>query len=189
MRRLNKQFRKMTPSRQRMCIARDVLGQLATKKIIAELRTFVEDALLRDKALFKGTGLRSSDQVRDLLSTVKSCNACALGSMFACLVDRADQLTPGDIGRAFKGDRVEMRSEYLETIFKYMERYFSRRQIGLIEMAFERGGGYFSGRLWDPEEYAACTMFEASTPPRRRLEVIMKNVIKNDGDFIVVNAA
>lgn len=179
----NLKFAQLTPGQRRVAIAKDVIQQIELGKIHPEAGVYIADVKTGDD------------------KTV-SCNACALGSLFACAVNKPelkahvkdflDVDAEEDISFAVDStDAREMR--------RLLEPYFSLSQLELIETAFECGNvtnssglseSYLNravsfGERYQPEEdeYGDFDEEEAREMDRKRLVAIMKNIIKNNGTF------
>lgn len=169
-RRANKRFEEATPEEKRVIIAKDVLAQLAIGKIKATpgeylgLTSETYDAL-EDKP---------NAELCDIFKGVKSCGACALGSIFVSAVIFQDQLKARE---ASLDDSWFMRS-YLDD-----NGLFSKRQLIMIENAFECST--IKPILDDYETEMKCLQFNnVNMSGRKRLERIMKNIIDNNGTFV-----
>ena len=162
----NLTFAAATPAQQRVLIAEDVLLWLKTGKV---------DAM-------QGIYLRvlDDDRVRYDLAKVNgfTCEACALGAIFACALER-DQLPrsgdPDDDGTAV--------SE--RTMRRRLEPYFSEAQLKAIEGAFEINDAYAG---WGPRNYGYA-LYKVSKSAEYRMEAIMRNIIANDGSFVYDEAS
>jgi hypothetical protein len=174
----NKAFGKLSPARQRMAIARDVLAQLATGKIVAESGTYF------DSLTFKVRG--AGTQLQKSLQQMESCDVCAIGSLFVCGVLKANALTAGEAG--VSGDYIGS-----GIMTSYLSRFFTREQLGLIESAFETDTGYAES----PSSLSArdavrfgnhvndlADQLNADNYDEIKLQLIMQNIIKNKGTFV-----
>lgn len=177
--RSNKTFEKMTPAEKRVQIARDVLAQLALKRLVPTPGVWLagppdekngEDS----SALFSKEQALKNPELKSILNKTKECTGCALGGMFMCAVERADKLKLEELsydakeeGAIFEGD-----------IFPYMEKFFNKEQLNKIESAFEQGGGSCS-------DYEASEWAGAIEDPGTRMRLIMENIILNKGTFNV----
>src|SRR6185312_4105361 len=198
-RRANKRFQEATKAQKRVIVAKDVLTQLALGKIIASPGTYlnIDDSDV-DSLFNKAEGGETWDseqpskteineakdtQMCDVFKGMKSCSACALGSVFVSAVSIMDKLTVGDIVEdSYIGDDDGMR--------KYLGKVFSLKQLHMIENAFERGcvnalykPGHkdlycnkcgYSCVEFDNALEERCEDFCESDDPRVRLEQIMK---------------
>lgn len=176
-RRLNKKFSRMSPAEKRVCVARDVLAQLKAKKILAKSRLWARRHDSHNELLSEGDADESTE-LRDVLPKIEQCDACALGSIFLCAVNRADKLTVGDAGGGRYGLTIFF--SYIDT---YLEKFFSAGQLRLIEIAYECGRGQFNADT--PEQVTAANCYKG-LGLEERMGAIMKNIIKNKGQFVPV---
>lgn len=170
--RANKAFEKMTPSEKRVQIARDVLAQLAAKRLIAESGVWLEGKDGKD--LFKQSDIQKDAELSDILAKTKQCQGCALGGMFMCSVERADNLKLGKLEAVREADNCNTIAE--NDAFSYLKKFFSENQLEMIECAFERGSGASYSR--DSVDFA-CDVEDAQT----RMRLIMENIVANKGTF------
>lgn len=175
-------FESLPPADKRIQIAKDVLDRLDTHRLNAQRGNFVytDDFFVKDGEV----------EVRDKLAKKASCTVCALGSLFVCAVDRADALKIKDLKKfTTAGAYLDISGEDVDT---YLSRFFERDQIALMEIAFERGGGYFGGNnvqtpVLDKEAFRRAVGFADlvyNESFEGRLRRIMNNLIDNDGVFI-----
>lgn len=174
-------FEALSPEKQRVRIAKDVIAQLELKKIKATEGTYFE-AFGVSLDPDKGTESQRALQVDNVVKSAKQCQVCALGALFTAQVLIKDKLTvegadgwldtwentvgvPGDGARA------------------YLEAHFSMDQLDLIESAFEKwtdedrfGYGY--------NKLKAGKFGEKYRYPRARMIAIMNNIIDNNGTFV-----
>jgi hypothetical protein len=170
----NKKFDKMSASEKRVQIARDVLAQLASKRLIATTGTWLAGS--DEGNLFSRQDVEKSPELQKVLSKTKECTGCALGGMFMCAVERADNLKIGDLS----DDTQSQLQIQTDDIFEYMEKFFSRGQLHMIESAFEQGDGHAS------DEDAADWLSEVDEASER-MRLIMENIVVNKGKFVLEN--
>lgn len=181
LKRRNREFAKLTKAQKRVRIAKDVLAQLATGKLKAKNLVYLHSTRVLDE-----------DPTADLgavLEQAPSCNVCALGAVFSCAVMRADNLTVQEAGPVSYYDPDGMSSGQQlrrQSVYAYVERFFSPTQRALIEMWFEADsalvevdGGpidQLSAEFWAPFRWSALSA-------RKRMVAIMRNIIANGGTF------
>jgi hypothetical protein len=107
-----------------------------------------------------------------------NCGCCALGAIFVSAVERFNGVRVGvnmDSCRVFGFDDIK----------RPLRRFFSAEQMKLIEIAFEVGGGYFLHKKFKPAELglAARNFGFRYDDPEQRMVAIMRNIIRNDGEF------
>lgn len=200
----NKKFEAMTPSQKRGQIAQDVLDQLRTKRLVAKNGVWLdtEDFLTADV-------VKKDVELQDLLKKQKSCDACAIGGMFMCAVERADKLKTSELlcgmtSETLPAEYVEEESNevpkpgvHMFDAFSYLEKFFSMAQLRLVELAFENGSGGVerdSESYNEDDEAAASTFFEYThddedcldlvlNDSNLRMQLIMQNIIAHKGRF------
>jgi len=170
----NKAFEKMSPSEKRVQIARDVLAQLAAKRLIATPGCWL--AGKDEDPLFSQEDVKKDPDLQKILKSQKECTGCALGGMFMCAVERANELKISDLDRESR----DMRVLQDESVFDYMEQFFSREQLNEIEAAFEQGEGFVQDG--DSTEEAS-TWLEEVDDAEERMRLIMENIVVNKGKF------
>lgn len=162
-------------------VAKDVIKQLnAMTYKVTEGSYCTFTATDRRKLLALG----DNDQLQKTFKEVTNCRVCALGSIFVSGVRLHNNLKLS----ALKDSSDKTVSEYVGA-YKIPKRYFSAKQLALIESAFERetmsGFGMYEGYISTEEFMRAIEFGERYKRPARRLRAIMENVIKNKGKFVV----
>jgi hypothetical protein len=198
----NYRFEKMSPAKKRVRIAKDVIEMLDTQKLQAKTGSYLHASRISDGQYeydydadmyevqyrvqsFVDPGdtryLRQQQEaeatpVHVLLDKVESCTVCAIGSAFVASVLRANKVTMGDIGGKIGGGSTHR---------EYLQRFFTKAQLGLIESAFERSDEY-STRVGVSAKLAGKAVeFGGETLGNddKRLRAIFNNIIDNDGTF------
>lgn len=157
-------FDLMTKAEQRVQIAKDVLKWLRAGKLEPKHMTYIN--------VPTSDALAVGEQVQSFLERNDSCRVCALGATFCAVVLRDNDIT---MGQLFGLDgKANAQARMLE----YLSKYFPQSELAAIENAFEsfcgygrRGGKYFHGNE------------SLRGQPRKRLTIIMKNIIRNGGTF------
>ena len=198
----NTAFAKMSKEEARVHIAEDVLASLYTNRIMPRSGTWLESTSM------KGTwsdDVKPKSEANAVFKKIKTCNACAVGGMFLCAIERNNNITVRKLLKLSKDD-IEFDEEHNHTIsddevvddhdgeemMTYLKRWFTYTQLKLIESAFELGEGGLSdgeggGRFFskkrdeDTDELIYHRDFEMDDAPRMRL--IMENIIVNKGTF------
>lgn len=180
----NAEFAKMTKKEQRISIAKDVLAQIRAKRIIAQTGVYFQPARGYEHRTKR---VDMQKPVAETLATVESCQACALGSLFACAADVVPSLKVVDtyVGQTLQNwthdDSVRTTFRQQDT-FKALTPFFSEAQLHMIECAFETA--VVSGNIRRPQR-GQCERFnEGISSPKTRLRRIMNNIIRNDGLFV-----
>ena len=169
---LNEEFKKATKAQKRVMIAKDVLTQIKAKRYFAESGCWVQTNI--NATCEKD--LKDEDSVQELFAEkkIESCNVCALGGLFMSCTNLNNNTTVQDLKNEFYiGDLVADDDE----ISNGLNRIFTQKQLRLIESYFEGGEGYFRGGN-------KTQTFLESYNDDERLEMIMQNIIDNDGTFV-----
>jgi hypothetical protein len=150
----NKAFSKMTKMEKRVALAKDVIASIKSKHYIAENGTYLD--VVKKKNL---DYLHSYD-----LETIKrsdvSCHVCAIGSLFVSTMKKKKNGKLDDV------DSDEM--------IHAMKGIFTHSEMRLLEEIFEGGSNQDANIFY--ERYAA-------DDSKGRLLGIMKNIVKNNGNF------
>lgn len=170
--RANLAFQKMKPSEKRIQIARDVLAQLVSKRLMPKYGVWLAGA--KNKFLFS-KNVEGDSEVKDIFAKVKQCEGCALGGMFMCAVERADKLKMNQLQDY--GDSYGINIGTGDT-FSYMKKFFSKAQLEMIECAFEAGNGSVRYGNYDAVEFVRDI-----DEPGERMRLIMENIVVNKGTF------
>jgi hypothetical protein len=168
-----KSFDKLTAAQKRVRIARDVLAQLAAGKFIATQGLYVEGVPIE--------GAKSTASLQTLFKKQKSCEVCALGSMFVASVERKNALNAGDLNGADlseNGKKVEYFGEFTRSdCTDYLGKFFDHDQLNQIEDCFE--GGSCDG----PGDVDFYVFFDDEVEADERMRLIMENIVANGGTF------
>lgn len=154
-----KKFENQSRAEQCVTIAKDVLAQIKVKRLIPTPGVYVRS---NTATIFTA----KPDRQVDSLLRRRKCQVCALGAVFVCAVDKADNLKVSDLFYHANSHSPVLFGQ--EDCHAYLAKYFDYRDLKLIEGAFENWGyDYYSG-VCDPTE---------------RMVLIMKNIIRNGGKF------
>ena len=160
--RQNQVFHRLSKKQQRIAIAKDVLKQIKLKRYKAQPDTYVNILGLRNK----GYNLGSSSQFQEALLTENpSCNVCGIGAAFCSM--------------ARLGDGVNLWSDYHDKLLAM----FSRRQVYLIEAAFEGKQIRFDSRLSSTDQKSTREFYRKYSKSSDRLAAIFRNILRNEGTF------
>ena len=190
----NAAFSALGPAAKRVKIARDVLKQLKDRRILASSGKYLVGVATAEMEIYEnGTvGPDPNQEVQDVIASMPSCEACALGSIFACAVSIADNFKLGkmencSIQRCADSDnasavRLEFRGRDL---YRYLKRFFSMEQLSLIESAFERKpmGKFDYYGCDDPVVQPAVAFGRRYPSDKGRMVAIMKNIVSHRGEF------
>lgn len=209
----NKKFEKLSPSEKRVSIARDVLAQLESGKLKPQSGAWLEGKGRSE--LFSAKMLAGDPEVQSILSKTKECTGCALGGLFLSAVCKADKLKLSELECVGEADYNSSELELVEdgTIsendsFSYLERFFSKEQLNLIEFTFECGHGavressdYDDDRILDENLIEDALSFfmpglldhsdlnldleakDMAPDDMTRMRLIMENIVVNKGKF------
>jgi hypothetical protein len=196
---------RLTKNERRVAIARDVLFQIRAEKINPESGVWLEsdDPLLLDvkvpiaahKEPWQRT-VKEEKQVKEVRAEVMPtqirdhdlapCNACALGAMFYSYIQKENHVKVADLldepgSPLLVGSYYSFREKLLKV--------FTEDQMALIENAFEQGQGGLmdhegKGRQWELTRLAAEIFGQRYYKDDERLKQIMRNIIRNDGQFV-----
>lgn len=173
--RANKTFEKLTPAQKRVQIARDVLAQLKSKRLIAANGIWLDSTPFGAGTLFTASQLKKNLELQEVLKKRKQCSGCAMGGLFMCAVERANKLKLKDIMDSDNDDEYAISGT---NTFNYLSKFFEGEQLAEIETAFERGQGAHRGSS------DAISFAQEEEDPGERMRLIMENIIINDGEFL-----
>jgi hypothetical protein len=172
----------MDPAEARVLIAKDALKLIRAGTLIPQSGTYVSLAIPGD--------IPDDTQVHVFLEDAlpDGCYVCALGAVLIATTRRFDMLTV----RAFKEFDGPNESTSFDRIplADYLEKFFSKKQLDLIEVAFEGSThvyGVDMGYLTE-EELKAVVLFRTDHDvaySRPCLMAILQNIIDNNGTFVV----
>ncbi len=172
----------MTKAEKRVAIAKDVIAQVKVGRFKAATGNYVQ---AKTGPVTLGAGMQEA-------LVGKECSVCALGAAFVAGVDRFNKLnlTVWNTGIGnFNAACGEYERENIDTSGEdtrdYLSRYFGIRQMDAIESAFEG---------WSSEDdrfnFGRCAtgssaFFRAHPVATDRLLAIMRNIIRNGGEFVM----
>lgn len=182
----NKVFEKLSPADKRVAIARDVLAQIAAKKLVPTAGAWLTGK--DDTPLFNEKDLKKDPELQSILAKTEQCEGCALGGLFMCAVKRADQLKLSELDgvKSFKKEKAEYEDVDMtidhsvintDDAFRYLKRFFSDVQLNEIESAFEKGKGAVMN-------FVVARFAEEVNDPADRMRLIMENIITHKGKFV-----
>lgn len=171
----NYRFRKMPLERQRITIAKDVLELLETEKVIAQSGTYMElDSDIEEKYWDDwSTAPEAPVQLHELIERSETCEVCGIGACFVAAVRRNDQVEASDMSGASDDDF--MRS--------YLESWFTKDQIELIEAAFEESSRFYKGPSRKLGQRAS-DFGKRYDSDEERMRAIFQNIVDNGGTFV-----
>ena len=170
----NAAFAKLSLPEARVKIAEDVLVALMAKRFVARstyfsitqnIRTLKEEAARKyTSAYYEPPALLVSGECQLSAVTLQvTCEVCGIGSLFVAAVERANNVSYDDMSSRTQRD-------YL---VKYLDTWFTEDQLDLIEDYFENNfDNYMKNAPW------------FNTPKVKRMQMIMDNIISNNGMFL-----
>lgn len=184
-----------------MLIAKDVLAQIAAKRYTPKTGNWLvpfcgkeyfddkvrlpelDDILAPSPAVIPHD---ASVQKLFLGKEITTCNCCALGSMLMSCTLYNNKQTAEDLYAESDNLGEDVRDG--RRLSNGLNKYFSKPQLELIELAFEGSDGFFayegtSADISEKQYDAAILFHETYTDPTKRLVAIMNNVIENKGTF------
>lgn len=166
----NAKFEKLTAKEKRVQIARDVLAQLTLKRLVPTPGVWL-NGKTEGSRLYSEKDIKKDRQLQEVLKDRKTCTGCALGGMFMCAVERANELKLSELNDVDEG--VDF-----DDAMKYLGRFFDGEQLEMIETAFERGDGATSAG--DEAQDFCANVDDAS----ERMRLVMENIVVNGGKFV-----
>lgn len=173
------QMKTITPHKKQLAIdvAKDVIKTLRSS--IVETSSYVSTSPSSEVTVQKLLHKYHDDSKTLAKKLRPHCKVCALGACLLSVVSLKNEF----VFDVFNGDIYVPRSQ----IVKRLKGIFSKRQLALIESAFE---GYLiylgnrpSEKSWEPDLYRAVHFGKSFSDPKLRLKAIMENVIANNGVF------
>ncbi len=164
-------FDKLSPEKQRMTIAQDVLDRIELQQIKPDSGTTVTRH-----------DFYNQDPLKQQLSNPEfRCDACAKGSLFLSF-----------IGIVNNYESLEIQSDLRHKSMNLLSNIFSLYQLALIETAFEGApmNWNYDANLSDKDIDKAMQFrrlqkeTNSDTKDKLNLIAICKNIIKNKGTFI-----
>lgn len=179
----NAAFWEKSDAQKRIAVAKDVLRQLKLKFYTARKGNYFELGLLHESIE------KAPKELQEALKTVKKkgavCEVCALGGCFASMVNLGNSFTTK---KAFGGNSIdEFDTNIDDSVFRgFIRKVFSKKQIVLIECAFEKAS--FPASFENISEHTdeieqAISFGERHKGDEERMVAIMENIIKNKGEF------
>jgi hypothetical protein len=183
--RKNKAFDAMEPRAKRVAIARDVIENLKSKKLVARAGSYL---MVRDgeefgqpyfNNFYGDDGSNKNGSFQETLNSIPQCQVCAKGAIFACTVMRRNQV---------KNNQVPYNDCYNwtgDSLFELLGNIFSPMQLRLIEVEFEREDIEWQNHMISGADKIKPLMQldERFDTDEDRLIAIMKNIIRNRGTF------
>lgn len=170
----NAKFKKLSKPEQRIAIAKDVIAQIKAKKFVAGHTYFqLGKNELNPPQTYEA--VEKKLQLGECIAQV-GCEVCGIGSLFASAVLKNDKLKFEDF--------YDVREQEVE----YLGKWFSKKQLDLVEVYFEQdleagyGADYRDTHSWEDEIFPDHPIV-SEPDDDRRLIMIMENIVSNDGKF------
>ena len=180
-------FKAASPEQKRVLIAKDVIAQVKAKKYVPKRGTW-------QQVVMKGFDYRDdhddkanerSLQLALIGDEVGTCECCALGSMFLSCTLFNNKVTVEQANDTNTGGVIHNRLKHENGL----NRFFTNKQLVLIEIAFELGYGAFRDEI--PYKFGVSATLENKAinfgfrydNEDARLLAIMRNIVKNNGEF------
>jgi len=171
-----KQFKELTKAEKRVEIAKDIIQQVKVKTY--KPKHFVYLNVIGGKKLGDNYSMQNA-----LLNKEVKCDVCALGAAFCSLVKFDNKLNLQEAKNAGFGGYVPDGGVNARG---RLEKYFSERQLALIENAFEKTDFFTrKRRIFGDECERARNYFAVNkcNTPSKLLISIFQNVVDNKGTF------
>lgn len=176
------QFARMTPAKQRIAIANDVLARLRTKQLYASPGdwVYVPGAPIRD--------------LQKLLKQKAECHVCALGAAVCGVAHFEDRIKLNDesfrVGVNLTGSVLESAANSRNA--RRLEKIFGKAQLYTIEFAFEGGDGVIGSSVLrtvgidDGTIDRLGAFYDKHVDDNKRLRAIWQKVARHpEGRFVV----
>lgn len=187
----NKKFKSSSKAQKRVLIAQDVIDRINLKQYKASNGNWL--------SVYEAENYKEQFQTAVIENKV-TCQCCALGGLMASCVVFKNDLTV---------EQTEYKSDYCDIFASEddvigIKGIFETKQLELIELAFEKGKGFYkldskenkedveSGWLDErqiinlkkkPKAKDAIAFGKRFRSPKQRLLAIMENIVKNKGEF------
>jgi hypothetical protein len=171
--------KKLTKTEMRVAIAKDVIAQIKAKKYNPTQGTWVDDENQSYEQWLYDNARDCKVDVRDYTNNIKKCNVCALGSLFVSAVNKYNNV----YGTYWSLSSGEVFNTNETRNYNPLLRYFTIKQIRLIEYTFEGGMGAVCFDDDHPMVNKAYAFYSRYPDSKDRLLAIMKNIVKNNGTF------
>ena len=162
-----KKAKKLTKAQMRVIVAKDALLQLQLEKYQPKCGVYIDDDLKREIQYLPSQGKANrEDSVQPYLNNLNNCQVCAKGAIFLSSVRAFNDVT---VGNFYEG---AMNKAYS---------IFGENNLDRIECAFEQWKLKNSS---NNNKNTKLNKFIDKYPhTNKRLEAILKNIIKNKGIF------
>lgn len=164
-----KPFSRMSAAAKRVAIAEDVIAQIKAKQYLVERGTWCEiQEVLMGDIVYDQTML-----TQGVVIPPPKCTVCAIGAAFASSIRIFN-----DCEASLENDKNDAQPQ--------LEKFFTTKQLALIENAFENGDGGFRTEqqlLSDEELDDAIAFGRRYLAYDKRALAIFGNIVDNKGVF------
>lgn len=187
----NEKFQAADEAGKRVLIAQDVINQLAKKTFEPRRGNFFKFKSYSENPIREYNLTDSLQKI--FLSERLSCHVCALGALMMSTTIFNNKSTVYNLSRDF--ELLDHRLMKGDPLSNEMDKFFSKEQLFMIEIAFEKGNGRFKDS-YSLVHYAGVTLeaaweifyrCENFTPygmtSEEAMIKIMQNIIDNNGEF------
>lgn len=172
---LNDYFKSLTKEEKKVAIAKDVLLQLKNKKYVAKTGDYV------DFDYWETISAVDYDlNIQQHFDVIKNCKVCALGSAALSCIKYSNNSSFEDARRN------------TNKFWNQLLKVFTKKELVIIEYAFEGFAHKACGRsvnwnidISDNILNKTCNFYYKHSNNDNRLKAIMKNIIKNEGKFVL----
>lgn len=174
-----KKFKAASPAQKRVLVAKDVIKLIKLRKVQPSTGDFLSEW---SPVGYEDLARNHPRDLRELIleGKLETCTVCALGGLMVGCTLYNDKVKYHEWGFTKIGDWIADD----KPMPNGLNEIFSREQLILIEQAFERGDGYFKADKENLEGTAAAVRFGIRHgDPDSRLLAIMRNIVKNKGEF------
>lgn len=164
----------MTKPEKAIAVAKDVLKRLG--KLTVKTGDYLS---------FENTNIPKEGNAQNYINEIESnCRVCALGACLLSQIRLYDKINL-DLFESECNDRY-IPLEDIRKIFNHLSKIFSKKTICLIEQAFESIGDVCltDSLSTSDKDIKMAQKYKKYKNDKNRLKAIMKNVIKNKGQFI-----
>lgn len=187
----NEIFKSASAGEKRVIIAKDALHQIVAGRFLVKRGNFFSVKHIKYRRGIWGTlkleNPHESFQQAFLNEPKIKCQGCALGAIFASTTIINNNSTIEET--IDQGSSIGEMVYYEEKFSNGLNRFFTRRQLKLIEICFENDHGYFKsyacGDINEKESDKAILFIKNNRrkTATERLIIILNNIIANKGTF------
>lgn len=183
----NLAFNRASAAQKRVMIAKDVIARTKSGQYFADTGVWAEIDKIDDMIMYDETdetpGFRDKQVQEVIVKDEGQCSCCALGGlMLSCVVFKNNVKIKDYMKGALDFSEVD-------SISVPINKFFSKKQLCAIEIAYEQGNGYYGvrGEVTIISEKAVNRANDFGLNCKSdydRLLAIMNNIVKNKGTFI-----